>query len=208
MFQFLFLLPFITNKPIYVLFYFFPVLQLLYIFRHGVKLDNANVTMQTENLSCIQSFKNLTQNWKTFTFLNTQMKGEPAAVEGFYIRLQHIPRDAIHPHTSAISTPGARHGSVGRMSTGRHEVSSYPDRTQVPDDLESNSSVVTVLNAGSGLTSYILQGLHNYRVYTIFLVPFYDTFEGRPSNSRTFLTPVAGERLKIAKEGSKGIDGI
>ncbi|KAK8388085.1 hypothetical protein O3P69_020165 [Scylla paramamosain] len=56
---------------------------------------------------------------------------------------------------------------------------------------ESNSTVVTVLNAGPGAASYVLHGLHHYRTYTVFLVPFLKTFEGRPSNSLSFITPEA-----------------
>lgn len=131
------------------------------------------------------------------------MKGEASAVEGFYIRLQHVPREAFSPHTSAISTPGALQGlpgGVGGLGQLRSEFSvsgihqqNAVSRSLFHDDLEGNSSVVTVLNAGTGLSSYVLQGLHNYRAYTLFMVPFFDTFEGRPSNSKAFVTPVAGE---------------
>ena len=58
-----------------------------------------------------------------------------------------------------------------------------------------NSSVVTVLNAGPGASSYVLHGLYHYRAYTIFLVPFFSTMEGQPSNTRSFLTSEAGKIL-------------
>ena len=127
------------------------------------------------------------------------MKGDPSSVEGFYIRLQHGSRDANSPQTSAISTPGALHG----VQTGpsRDTAAAFDG-----DSLdEGSSAVVTVLNAGSGLSSYILQGLHNYRAYTVFLVPFFDTYEGRPSNSLTFVTPIAGNSFFNGLINIKGI---
>ncbi|XP_050733217.1 roundabout homolog 2-like isoform X2 [Eriocheir sinensis] len=98
-----------------------------------------------------------------------QTEGDSSGVEGFYIRLHHESRD-LHPESSGRDTPAL-----------------LPPRPAG----ESNSTVVTVLNAGPGAASYVLHGLHLYRAYTVFLVPFYKTFEGRPSNSLSFFTPEA-----------------
>ncbi|XP_023247283.1 roundabout homolog 1-like, partial [Copidosoma floridanum] len=46
--------------------------------------------------------------------------------------------------------------------------------------------MVTVMNAGA--TSYVLTGLKKYTRYEFFLVPFYKTIEGRPSNVRLAMT--------------------
>ncbi|KAG7177785.1 putative roundabout 3-like, partial [Homarus americanus] len=104
------------------------------------------------------------------------MSGEASTVEGFYIRLHHVSRDH-HPSPAQVTAAGVK-----------------PRIKGLPPPLLSqagNSTVVTVLNAGPGASSYVLHGLYHYRTYTVFLVPFFKTFEGHPSNSRTFETPEA-----------------
>lgn len=46
--------------------------------------------------------------------------------------------------------------------------------------------MVTVLNAGA--TSYVLSNLKKFTRYEFFLVPFYKTIEGRPSNVKLATT--------------------
>ena len=46
--------------------------------------------------------------------------------------------------------------------------------------------MVTVMNAGA--TSYVLSDLKKYTRYEFFLVPFYKTIEGRPSNVQLAMT--------------------
>lgn len=46
--------------------------------------------------------------------------------------------------------------------------------------------MVTVMNAGA--TSYVLSHLKKYTQYEFFLVPFYKTIEGRPSNVKLAVT--------------------
>ncbi|XP_064085211.1 roundabout homolog 2-like [Macrobrachium nipponense] len=105
-----------------------------------------------------------------------QMSGESNTVEGFYIRLHHVSRDQHQPS---------------------HLVSSEGEKNKVKEtDIQAetkleNFTVVTVVNAGRGASSYVLHGLHHYRSYTVFLVPFFKMYEGHPSNSRSFLTPEA-----------------
>ncbi|KAG8230741.1 hypothetical protein J437_LFUL011076 [Ladona fulva] len=56
-------------------------------------------------------------------------------------------------------------------------------------DISSGSQkfhIVTVLNAGA--TSYMVANLRKYAKYEFFLVPFYKSVEGRPSNARTVRT--------------------
>ncbi|XP_046384505.1 roundabout homolog 2-like isoform X2 [Ischnura elegans] len=56
-------------------------------------------------------------------------------------------------------------------------------------DISSGSQkfhIVTVLNAGA--TSYMVANLRKYTKYEFFLVPFYKSVEGRPSNARTVRT--------------------
>ncbi|XP_059470843.1 roundabout homolog 2-like isoform X3 [Neocloeon triangulifer] len=49
-----------------------------------------------------------------------------------------------------------------------------------------NYAMITVLN--SGATSYVVRQLKEFTKYEFFLVPFYKTVEGQPSNSRTVQT--------------------
>jgi len=44
--------------------------------------------------------------------------------------------------------------------------------------------MLTVLNAGSGASSCKVDGLLKYTTYEFFIVPFYKSVEGKPSNSR------------------------
>nr|XP_053630898.1 roundabout homolog 2-like [Cherax quadricarinatus] len=114
-----------------------------------------------------------------------QMSGEGSTVEGFYIRLHHVSREH-HPSTAQVTAAGAK---------------PRPKAWVMPRTAgeTGNSTVVTVLNAGPGASSYVLHGLFHYRAYTVFLVPFFKTFEGHPSNSRTFETPEAAPTM--APEG-------
>jgi roundabout, axon guidance receptor 2 len=57
-----------------------------------------------------------------------------------------------------------------------------------------NYAMITVLN--SGATSYVVRQLKEFTKYEFFLVPFYKTVEGQPSNSRTVQTIEDGE-LKL-----------
>lgn len=53
---------------------------------------------------------------------------------------------------------------------------------------------VTVMNAGA--TSYTVTGLQKYSQYRVFLVPFFKTIEGRPSNCRVIETLEDGKILR------------
>jgi roundabout, axon guidance receptor 2 len=48
--------------------------------------------------------------------------------------------------------------------------------------------MLTVLNAGNGASSCKIGGLKKFTTYEFFIVPFYKTVEGKPSNSRTAKT--------------------
>ena len=104
------------------------------------------------------------------------MEGQVSAVEGLYIRLHHIARARDDDSDSSQNDVTASLTVPDRILKG-----------------EGNSSVVTVLNAGPGASSYALQDLYYFRKYTVFLVPFHKSHEGKPSNSRTFVTPEAGK---------------
>lgn len=52
-------------------------------------------------------------------------------------------------------------------------------------------NMVTVLNAGAN--NYVINNLKKFTKYEFFLVPFYKTVEGQPSNSQTIQTLEDGE---------------
>jgi roundabout axon guidance receptor 2 len=56
------------------------------------------------------------------------------------------------------------------------------------DDNEASIKMLTVLNAGSGASSCKIGGLERFTTYEFFIVPFYKTVEGKPSNSKVSRT--------------------
>lgn len=56
-------------------------------------------------------------------------------------------------------------------------------------------NMVTVLNAGA--TSYIITNLRKFTKYEFFLVPFYKSVEGQPSNSKNVQTMEDGKNYYI-----------
>jgi hypothetical protein len=57
--------------------------------------------------------------------------------------------------------------------------------------------MLTVLHAG-GASGFQVAGLAKYTRYEFFLVPFYKTVDGRPSNSRMARTLEDGKRNEFA----------
>ena len=66
-----------------------------------------------------------------------------------------------------------------------------------PDNKEQTSlyKMLTILNAGSGVSSCQISGLQKFTTYEFFIVPFYKAVEGKPSNSRIARTLEDGETL-------------
>lgn len=58
-------------------------------------------------------------------------------------------------------------------------------------------NMVTVLK--SGATSYLVSNLKKYSKYEFFLVPFYKTVEGQPSNSQSVQTLEDGKLIIFVK---------
>jgi roundabout, axon guidance receptor 2 len=67
------------------------------------------------------------------------------------------------------------------------------DFDEEDEEIESSIRVLTILNAGSGISSTRIAGLDQFSTYEFFIVPFYKTVEGKPSNSRTTTTLEDGE---------------
>lgn len=63
--------------------------------------------------------------------------------------------------------------------------SSYDNEQQ----RQPSYKMLTILNAGNaGATSCKISGLQKFTTYEFFIVPFYKTVEGKPSNSRIMQT--------------------
>lgn len=60
-------------------------------------------------------------------------------------------------------------------------------------DNEASIKMLTVLNAGSGASSCKISGLEKFTTYEFFIVPFYKSVEGKPSNSKISRTLEDGE---------------
>ena len=66
------------------------------------------------------------------------------------------------------------------------------DDSSLPHNDEQQSTLnsykmLTILNAGNGnggVSSCKINGLQKFTMYEFFIVPFYKTVEGKPSNSR------------------------
>lgn len=53
--------------------------------------------------------------------------------------------------------------------------------------------MLTVLNGGNGASACTITGLMKYTLYEFFIIPFYKSVEGKPSNSRTARTMEDGK---------------
>lgn len=67
------------------------------------------------------------------------------------------------------------------------------DFDDVDEEIDASIRVLTILNAGSGISSTRITGLDQFAIYEFFIVPFYKTVEGKPSNSRQTRTLEDGE---------------
>lgn len=85
-------------------------------------------------------------------------------VEGFYIYARQL-------ESAAASAGGGGGGVVGNMESYK---------------------MLTVLNGG-GASTCTVTALAKYTLYEFFIVPFYKTVEGKPSNSRVSRTQEDGK---------------
>jgi hypothetical protein len=68
--------------------------------------------------------------------------------------------------------------------------------------------MLTILNAGNGgISSCKISGLQKYTTYEFFIVPFYKTVEGKPSNSRVSQTSEDG-KINLCKINNSNITKI
>lgn len=135
-------------------------------------------------------------------------------VEGFYIYARQLPNPAANnampttPNSNPLlASPGAALASSSSSSASATAsasalISTKPNIAAAGkrDAMESSGSfssssalqqekystkyrMLTILNGG-GASSCTLTGLLQYTLYEFFIVPFYKSVEGKPSNSR------------------------
>lgn len=73
------------------------------------------------------------------------------------------------------------------------------------EEIEASIRVLTILNAGSGISSTRITGLEQFAIYEFFIVPFYKTVEGKPSNSRQTRTLEDGELRRPEPQSSRAL---
>ncbi|KAH8419317.1 hypothetical protein KR222_004805, partial [Zaprionus bogoriensis] len=124
-------------------------------------------------------------------------------VEGFYIYARQLPNPVANnalPST-ANSNPllvSSSMGTIAASASASALISTKPNIAAAGkrDAMESSSTqhqqqqqysnkyrMLTILNGG-GASSSTLTGLQQYTLYEFFIVPFYKSVEGKPSNSR------------------------
>lgn len=133
-------------------------------------------------------------------------------VEGFYIYARQLPNPAANnampttPNSNPLlASPGASlasSSSASATASASALISTKPNIAAAGkrDAMESSGSsssssalqqekystkyrMLTILNGG-GASSCTLTGLLQYTLYEFFIVPFYKSVEGKPSNSR------------------------
>ncbi|XP_039438297.1 roundabout homolog 1-like [Culex pipiens pallens] len=84
---------------------------------------------------------------------------------------------------NATSVDSSSMKLVWEIINGKYVEGFYIYARDLDEDFERTYKMLTVLNAGS-VSSCTVSGLHKFREYEFFIVPFYKTVEGKPSNSR------------------------
>ena len=98
---------------------------------------------------------------------------DPAAsresIEGYYIRFRDVgpDLDELQNDLKLLNRP-----SAARMANAEHQ----------------KFNMLTVLTSGSNVNSYVISDLSEFTLYELFVVPFYKSVDGPPSNSRLVRT--------------------
>lgn len=138
-------------------------------------------------------------------------------VEGFYIYARQLPNPAsnnVLPTTpnsnpllaspgAALASSASASASASALISTKPNIAAAGKRDAMDSSSASSSSqqrerystkyrMLTILNGG-GASSCTLTGLLQYTLYEFFIVPFYKSVEGKPSNSRLARTLEDGE---------------
>lgn len=133
-------------------------------------------------------------------------------VEGFYIYARQLPNPAANnvlpttpnsnpllasPGAALASSSSAASASASALISTKPNIAAAGKRDAMDSSASSSTSsssfssekystkyrMLTILNGG-GASSCTLTGLLQYTLYEFFIVPFYKSVEGKPSNSR------------------------
>ena len=90
-------------------------------------------------------------------------------IEGYYIRFRDVgpDLDELQNDLKLLNKPNA-----AKMSNSEHQ----------------KYNMLTVLTSGSNVNSYVISDLSEFTLYELFVVPFYKSVDGPPSNSRLVRT--------------------
>ena len=114
-------------------------------------------------------------------------------IEGYYIRYRQVEPDES-------STSSVVDGSFDPSSSSHTSFMSVSGST--PISSEQQYHMLTVLGAQTPMNTYLVQQLREYTLYEFFLVPFFRSVDGAPSNcrhARTFadFPSAAPQRLHV-----------
>ncbi|XP_034667515.1 roundabout homolog 2 isoform X1 [Drosophila subobscura] len=126
-------------------------------------------------------------------------------VEGFYVYARQLPNPIVNnpapvsSHTNPLLGPTSATASASASAlistkpniaaAGKRdgETPQQQQQQQQPSTSSTKYRMLTILNGG-GASSCTLTGLVQYTLYEFFIVPFYKSVEGKPSNSRVART--------------------
>lgn len=86
-------------------------------------------------------------------------------IEGYYIRFRDVgpDLDELQNDLRLLNKP-----SAAKMANVEHQ----------------KYNMLTVLTSGSNVNSYVINDLSEFTLYELFVVPFYRSIDGAPSNSK------------------------
>ncbi|XP_068150662.1 LOW QUALITY PROTEIN: roundabout homolog 2 [Drosophila tropicalis] len=123
-------------------------------------------------------------------------------VEGFYIYARQLPNPIannpapVTPNTNPLmdsaSASESASASASALISTKPNIAAAGKRDETPQQsppstFSTKYRMLTILNGG-GASSCTLTGLVQYTLYEFFIVPFYKSVEGKPSNSRVART--------------------
>lgn len=186
-----------------------------------VELSNASVVDSTSMKLTWQVCNRLTDGFiaaphpvahrhliRSASFLMQIINGK--YVEGFYVYARQLPNPIVNnpapvtsntnPLLGSTSTSASASASASAListkpniaAAGKRDGETNQSGGGAPTPLNTKYRMLTILNGG-GASSCTITGLVQYTLYEFFIVPFYKSVEGKPSNSRIARTLEDGE---------------
>lgn len=130
-------------------------------------------------------------------------------VEGFYVYARQLPNPIVNNPAPVTANTNPLLGSSSASASASALISTKPNiaaagkrdgethqnggtGVATSSALSTKYRMLTILNGG-GASSCTISGLVQYTLYEFFIVPFYKSVEGKPSNSRIARTLEDGE---------------